>query len=511
MTTSTATATATTATSTSSSATSPSCSAGSMTMATASFPNVTIDNTATTTTATDNTTTTSNSTTTATTTTGASRCSVSAPRSFTRNQQTTATTTTATTIETDVGRASHFLRCVIRGCQLTIDVPSALLEPERAHQLHPRHQETIFSLLVREFRLCDLINRLIFVDEFNKILPRGVSHAVFSPTTLTDYLKLASLVPEGTNLATAPIMSRNLLVCTPTWLTTHYVQPLMRHSSTDASPTTAPTSATTTTLAAATPAPIVQTQSQMQTTTANADIDIHIAAITAAADLDRRIRRQRQRRRRREQQQQRRQQLQQQQQQLPPIPPQQAYLEQGQSAPVASLTSATTQQQPEELVGESPQVRAPPARLPRGSSTNKRKRMDDDCSAVKKRFPYGSSKTSSSPSSSSSCCSSSSKSQDGDDEQQDVAESIPLAVAVPIDEPSSNNNYAANAMFLPGQFVRLYGLVYTNLNEALGVVEERIGDRVLVRIPGDPRSYSVSPDNLIITEGSISQHLVPLL
>ena len=96
-----------------------------------------------------------------------------------------------------------------------------------------------------------------------------------------------------------------------------------------------------------------------------------------------------------------------------------------------------------------------------------------------------------------------------DDDQQ---ENIPIAVAVPLDEPVQNCDHAcASLFFVPGQLVRLCGLTFTAMNEKVAVVEHRVDDRVLVRIPFHPRSYSVRPDNLIMLEGTISDDMLPLL
>jgi hypothetical protein len=98
------------------------------------------------------------------------------------------------------------------------------------------------------------------------------------------------------------------------------------------------------------------------------------------------------------------------------------------------------------------------------------------------------------------------------DVQEDSDEAnIPMAVAVPLDEPASRLNCVGTSLFAPGQFVRLSGLKCTALNEQLAVVEQRVKNRVHVRIPGDPRPYSVKAENLIFVEGSISFEYLPNL
>jgi hypothetical protein len=98
---------------------------------------------------------------------------------------------------------------------------------------------------------------------------------------------------------------------------------------------------------------------------------------------------------------------------------------------------------------------------------------------------------------------------EGSDNQQ---ENIPMAVAVPLDEPVQSCDHAgASLFFVPGQLVRLCGLACTAMNEQVAVVEHRVDDRVLVRIPSHPRGYSVRPENLIMLEGTISDTMLPLL
>jgi hypothetical protein len=99
---------------------------------------------------------------------------------------------------------------------------------------------------------------------------------------------------------------------------------------------------------------------------------------------------------------------------------------------------------------------------------------------------------------------------DVQDEHSDEA-NIPMAVAVPLDEPASRLNGFGASLFAPGQFVRLSGLKCTALNEQLAVVAQRVENRVIVRVPGDPRPYSVKAENLIFVEGSISFEYLPHL
>ena len=77
--------------------------------------------------------------------------------------------------------------------------------------------------------------------------------------------------------------------------------------------------------------------------------------------------------------------------------------------------------------------------------------------------------------------------------------SIPMVMAVPIDDASPVKPIVD--CFASGQAVRLYGLAETELNEVLAIVEQRSDDnRVIVRIPHHPSTYSVSPENLIIVQ-----------
>jgi hypothetical protein len=88
--------------------------------------------------------------------------------------------------------------------------------------------------------------------------------------------------------------------------------------------------------------------------------------------------------------------------------------------------------------------------------------------------------------------------------EADDGQHVPMAVAVLIEgKRRSWHDELCVSIFLPGQLVKLSGLVYSTMNDELAIVQERSQDRVLVRIPGDPRRYSVSPENLIVVEGSV--------
>ena len=80
-------------------------------------------------------------------------------------------------------------------------------------------------------------------------------------------------------------------------------------------------------------------------------------------------------------------------------------------------------------------------------------------------------------------------------------ECIPMAAAVPIEEPTYSRRQetiGASLHFVPGQPVKLCGLAFANMNELVGVVDHRLDDRVIVQLHGHPWRYAVKPENLII-------------
>jgi hypothetical protein len=261
--------------------------------------------------------------------------------------------------ESDVCRLSYYLKCCVMGCGIAMDLPSNFFDYTNAHHLPQECKQMISNLAFQVFRLDHLLNRVIFIDDSNILLPRNASNIFFNVEAPADVLALARLASP----ASIPhSITGKLMICTSDWLKAYYVSPLTRHL----------------------------TPGSLET----------------------------------------------------------------------SRTSGVR--------GNND----PAERIPRISDTNE--------DLKKRRLPC--------------------ELQKEDDEQ----EYIPMAMAIPIDEPASQQGDLGVSLFAPGQFVKLCGLAKAAMNEQFAIVFQRAEGRILVRLPGDRRSYSVKPENLIIVEGSIS-------
>jgi hypothetical protein len=86
---------------------------------------------------------------------------------------------------------------------------------------------------------------------------------------------------------------------------------------------------------------------------------------------------------------------------------------------------------------------------------------------------------------------------DDDNDQMD----IPMVAAVPLE---SMQDDVSASLIVPGQQVRLFGLETDEMNETIGIVQERKDNRVIVSVPNHPCKYSVRIENLIIVQEAVA-------
>lgn len=91
-----------------------------------------------------------------------------------------------------------------------------------------------------------------------------------------------------------------------------------------------------------------------------------------------------------------------------------------------------------------------------------------------------------------------------------MEEDIPMATAIPLSDGSSSPSRinmndeddsiddVSTSLIVPGQHVRLFGLETEEMNDVVGVVQERKDNRIIVNVPNHSCKYSVRIENLMI-------------
>ena len=95
---------------------------------------------------------------------------------------------------------------------------------------------------------------------------------------------------------------------------------------------------------------------------------------------------------------------------------------------------------------------------------------------------------------------------DDKDAEEEVEESIPLVMAIPVyDQPKSVEVRGTSEFFMVGQLVRTFGLLHEDMNGQLALVEERLNDRIRIRMLCNQSLYSVESENLLIVGDTAEQ------
>ena len=145
-------------------------------------------------------------------------------------------TATAIVPEHDICRLTFYLKCCILGCGLLDSCPAlAMLIHDRyidytkAHRaLSLQEQLYVLNLVVGEFNLQRLINRVLFVDDSGELLPPNVSNSFYHVETVSTYLNIQPQLP----LFSTAITLRQVMVCTSQWIHEFYALPIagLQHS-----------------------------------------------------------------------------------------------------------------------------------------------------------------------------------------------------------------------------------------------------------------------------------------
>jgi hypothetical protein len=126
----------------------------------------------------------------------------------------------------DVGRLSYYLKCCVFGCGIHVNLPIEFMDYSNVHHFPYILQQAIVRLAFEEFRLDRLLNRMIFVDDESKFLPRHTSNIFYKVYTAFDmmpmirpHLLLNQHLPDG----------GSVMICTSDWLNEFYTLPFLRY------------------------------------------------------------------------------------------------------------------------------------------------------------------------------------------------------------------------------------------------------------------------------------------
>jgi hypothetical protein len=166
--------------------------------------------------------------------------------------------------DSDYCRLSYYLKCCILGCGIDFVFDLSLLDYQGdvASRLDQQGQEQLFHLAHTVFRVDILLNKVIFLDDENVLLPQGVSNAFYhdveeeEETTTVDSQFIQSQSSEnpydnttsgrGFHLGSPPVslsaevegrrpdlqqhhhQSLKVMLCSTQWLDEFYVGPISR-------------------------------------------------------------------------------------------------------------------------------------------------------------------------------------------------------------------------------------------------------------------------------------------
>jgi hypothetical protein len=130
----------------------------------------------------------------------------------------------------DYGCLSYYLKCVSIGCGVAFVFDRALLDYRNAEDLDSVNKLLLVTLSQHVFRADVLLNRIIFLDESNTILPHDKSNLFYRPTSST-----ASNVEQQ---AIPLLEADQVMVCSPEWLQAFYYEPISRLTANNAIPPT---------------------------------------------------------------------------------------------------------------------------------------------------------------------------------------------------------------------------------------------------------------------------------
>ena len=101
--------------------------------------------------------------------------------------------------------------------------------------------------------------------------------------------------------------------------------------------------------------------------------------------------------------------------------------------------------------------------------------------------------------------------RDGDDDDVDDDDIVPMvhAIPVPMEESTVKERDVVNgSLIVKGQTVKFIGLEMANMNELVGIVQERVDNRVIVDVPNHEAQYSLRLENIIIVLSEEETHVL---
>ena len=130
----------------------------------------------------------------------------------------------------DYSKLSYYLKCCIIGCGIDFVFDISLLDYVNSHNFDDDCKTRIFQLAYEVFRSEVLLNRVIFLDDDNILMPEGISNVFYEVEAVSEFIQASPVT--NVNIC-SPIIGTQIhvhkvMVCSSQWLDVFYVQPMTR-------------------------------------------------------------------------------------------------------------------------------------------------------------------------------------------------------------------------------------------------------------------------------------------
>jgi hypothetical protein len=126
----------------------------------------------------------------------------------------------------DVNKLSYYLQCGTVSCGVDI-IKDDLLDYQNVHKLSSDRQDAIFMLAYDAFDLDTLVNKTIFLDDDNDILPRNATNKFCK----LERVQTCLAVQESVMIAGQETEVHQIMVCDRRWIKNYYTEPIQRNMS----------------------------------------------------------------------------------------------------------------------------------------------------------------------------------------------------------------------------------------------------------------------------------------
>jgi hypothetical protein len=126
--------------------------------------------------------------------------------------------------DSDVSFLSYYLKCCNLGCGINAIQTIEVMDYKSAH-LQPAHiQQAIYQLALSEFNPVRLVNRIVFLDDANILLPPDTGNGFYERSVVSQVQNL-----PYSDLEQSQLNVRKFMFCTTPWLEAFCIGPLYRY------------------------------------------------------------------------------------------------------------------------------------------------------------------------------------------------------------------------------------------------------------------------------------------